>query len=221
MMNDLEYYFYNNESRIIHKWDHYFNIYERYFRKYVGGDVNVLEIGVQNGGSAEMWRRYFGDKCKIYGIDIDDRCKQFENDWMTVYIGDQADTNFLSYVKESCPRFDIIIDDGGHRTEQMVTSFEQLFDHLKFGGTYLIEDLHANYLSQFGGDIGTENSFNNYVRKLCDRYHLHSFNCVSDNIIKNIECIHTHESVVVIEKCLDRKVSRSLVTGKMINILIP
>ena len=33
----------------------------------------VVEIGVQLGGSVEMWREYFGPATRIYGIDINHR----------------------------------------------------------------------------------------------------------------------------------------------------
>ena len=31
--NDLQKYFLNNKGRVINKWEHYFDIYERYFKK--------------------------------------------------------------------------------------------------------------------------------------------------------------------------------------------
>src|SRR3974390_3553832 len=47
----------------IHKWLHYFDIYERHFKRFVGREVHVLEIGVESGGSLRMWRGYFGHGC--------------------------------------------------------------------------------------------------------------------------------------------------------------
>ena len=47
--SDLEIYFENNEKRLIHKWNHYFDIYERHFNRYRNTDVVILEIGVYNG----------------------------------------------------------------------------------------------------------------------------------------------------------------------------
>ncbi len=60
------------EGRGIWKWDHYFDVYHRHFGKFVGRDVNVLEIGVYSGGSLEMWKAYFGPRCRIYGVDIEE-----------------------------------------------------------------------------------------------------------------------------------------------------
>ena len=33
-VNELKTYFQNNTKNLIHKWDHYFDIYDRYFSKY-------------------------------------------------------------------------------------------------------------------------------------------------------------------------------------------
>ena len=77
-LNPLERYFEAHKGRRIHKWMHYFDIYDRHFSKFRGRPVVVLEFGVQYGGSAQMWREYFGPDAKIYGVDIDPRCQHWE-----------------------------------------------------------------------------------------------------------------------------------------------
>ena len=64
-MNDLERYFHANDDRLIDKWSHYFNIYDQYFSKYRDREIVILEIGVFQGGSLQMWKNYFGPKDKI------------------------------------------------------------------------------------------------------------------------------------------------------------
>ncbi len=39
----------------------------------------------------------------------------------------------------------MIIDDGSHISEHIITSFKTLFPHLKKGGLYFVEDLHAGW----------------------------------------------------------------------------
>jgi len=78
--NPLKSYFDSHtEGKIIHKWLHYFEIYHRYFKKFRGRDVHILEVGVARGGSLEMWRDYFGPKSNIYGIDINEKCTANNN----------------------------------------------------------------------------------------------------------------------------------------------
>src|SRR5262252_3157289 len=78
--NPLSEYFFNNPGRMIHKWHHYFEIYHRHFEKFRGQSPVVVEIGVFHGESLQMWREYFGPGTRVVGIDIDPRCKGFEDE---------------------------------------------------------------------------------------------------------------------------------------------
>ena len=55
---------------MIHKWLHYFPIYETHLEPYRGRDVRLLEIGVSHGGSLQMWQDYFGSGSTIVGVDV-------------------------------------------------------------------------------------------------------------------------------------------------------
>jgi hypothetical protein len=59
-----------------------------------GSEVNVLEVGVYGGGSLEMWRDYFGPKCMVFGVDIKEACKTYENEYTKILIGNQGDRRF-------------------------------------------------------------------------------------------------------------------------------
>ena len=78
--SDLELYFRNNSGRLIHKWNHYFDVYERHFNRFRNKEIIILEIGISQGGSLQMWKNYFGSKTKIYGIDINPKCKELEEE---------------------------------------------------------------------------------------------------------------------------------------------
>ena len=52
MMNDLySFYAQHRNTRVMHKWEHYFEIYERFLSPIRHTRPVVLEIGVQLGGS--------------------------------------------------------------------------------------------------------------------------------------------------------------------------
>ncbi len=95
-MNDLEKYFRENKGRLIHKWIHYFVIYDRHFSRFRNKEITILKIGVSHGGSLQMWKEYFGSKAKIYGIDINPLCKDLEEDNIKIFIGSQSDSKFLN-----------------------------------------------------------------------------------------------------------------------------
>jgi hypothetical protein len=60
--------FLDNQGRVTHKWKHYFPAYEAHFARFVNRPVLFLEIGVSEGGSLQMWKRYLGPHAQILGI---------------------------------------------------------------------------------------------------------------------------------------------------------
>jgi hypothetical protein len=143
-MNDLYSFFVQRRgTKPMHKWHHYFEVYERYFAPLRHRSPTLLEIGVQDGGSLEMWRMYFGTTARIYGIDSTPESKRHEDVATRMFIGDQGDRQFLRDVRRQIGTADIVIDDGGHRVSQQVASFEELYPMLGDSGFYLIEDTHT------------------------------------------------------------------------------
>lgn len=203
-MNDLEKYFVENTGKLIHKWQHYFEIYDLHFSRFRGREVTILEFGVFQGGSLQMWKHYFGPQAKIYGVDIDPRCKKLEEDQIQIFIGDQEDRNFLKSLPEKIGKIDIIIEDGGHRMTQQIATFEELFDHVDPYGLYLCEDLLTSYSPKYGGGYQDPGSFIEYSKKLIDSLHAwHSQDKARldvNSFTKSAHSLHFYESILVIEK---------------------
>jgi hypothetical protein len=203
-MNDLLNYFENNDGRLIDKWMHYFEIYDRHFQHFRGRDIHLLEIGVYHGGSLQMWKTYFGEQAKIYGVDIQSACKKFEEDNVRIFIGDQADRRFLRSLKEEIPRVDIVIDDGGHTMTQQINTLMELYPHISENGVYLCEDLHTSYWKEFGGGYKNRYSYIEFSKDLIDGLNAwhsrdeESFR-VSD-FTRTAYSMHYYDSVLVIEK---------------------
>ena len=184
-----------------HKWLHYLPIYHRHFDIYrKQKSVRILEIGIQNGGSLDLWNEYFGkDNCEIVGVDIDPKCASLAGGNITIHIGDQENKYFLMELLD-LPPFDIIIDDGGHTMAQQINTFEMLFGHVKPGGIYLCEDLHTSYWPQFGGG-DHPGTFINYSKRFIDMingYH-HKFTQIN-NITKTCSGIHYYDSMIFMDK---------------------
>ena len=214
-ISKIENYFYKNKKNLIHKWDHYFEIYDRHFKKYKDKDVVLLEVGVSRGGSLQMWSDYFGEGSKFYGIDIDPRCKEFENENTKIFIGSQADRKFLNYVKDNIPPIDILIDDGGHYMNQQIILFEQLFGYIKRNGVYLCEDTHSSYWLVFGGGYKRRGTFIEYSKNFIDMlnaFHSEQSKYKINNFTKSVNSIHYYDSVLVIEK-RKREKPKDVVSG--------
>jgi hypothetical protein len=215
-MNKFEEYFHNTDKKLrIHKWLHYFDIYDRHFKKFIGKNPVILEIGVASGGSLEMWDHYFDGNCQIYGIDIEsaaaDVPDKLGKNNIKVFIGSQEDRTFLRKLKEEIPKCDIIIDDGGHAMSQQIVSYEELYPHLSDDGVYLCEDLHTSYWSNYGGGYKNPNSFIEYSKNFIDyinAYHIP--NAPFDlNFRKSTNSIHYYDSVIVLERKKDLEVPRA------------
>lgn len=127
------------------KWRHYFSIYHRHLSKFVGQEVHVVEIGVYSGGSLPMWRAYFGEGCRVYGVDIVPECRVHEREGVRVFIGDQADPTFWEQFRQEVPRIDVVIDDGGHEAHQQIASLKCLLLYLAMGGVYVCEDINGGF----------------------------------------------------------------------------
>ena len=202
--NPLSEYFFNNPGRLIHKWHHYFEIYHRHFERFRGRSPTVVEIGVFHGGSLQMWHRYFGPGARIVGIDVDPRCRQFEDEATTILICDQADRRFLAQVRERLPHIDIVIDDGGHRMAEQIATFEELYPHVQPDGVYLCEDIHTSFIPEYGGGYRREGTFLEYAKALIDRlygwYTREPERLSPDAITLSTFALHFYDSVLVVEK---------------------
>lgn len=202
-MNDLQLYFYNNEGDLIDKWEHYFEVYDRYFSKYRNTKVIFVEIGVYQGGSLQMWKQYFGPKAKIYGIDINPECKKFEDDQIEIIIGDQENEDFLESLKDRIPRMDILLDDGGHTMKHQINAFKSLFEYIKQDGIYMCEDVHTSYWNGYKGGFRKTSTFIEYSKNIIDDLHAwysESKKLKISTFTRTIKAIHFYNSIVVIEK---------------------
>jgi len=202
-MNDLEKYFEENSGRLIHKWQHYLEVYDRHFSRFRGKDVVILEIGVYHGGSLQMWKHYFGPKARIYGIDINPRCKELEEENITILIGSQEDPEFLRTVRETVPPVDILIEDGGHTMRQQIMTFEELFQHVKEDGVYVCEDIHTSYLLEYGGGYKRRGTFIEYSKNFID--YLHAWTSTQAGLqvtdfTRGVFGVHYYANMVVVEK---------------------
>lgn len=138
----------------------YSQAYEYLFNEIRNEITSVLEIGVgsldgnieghfqqiqnlyypeyKQGGSLRVWRDYF-PKAQIHGIDIAEDCLISE-ERINTFICDSRDKRGLDKALHT-NTYDIIIDDGLHKSEAQLQTLKNLFSRVKFGGYYIIEDL--------------------------------------------------------------------------------
>jgi cephalosporin hydroxylase len=202
--NPLEAYFRANQGRLIHKWLHYFDIYDRHFSVYRGRKVNIVEFGVAHGGSLEMWRDYFGRRARITGVDLNPRCAELTGRRINVVIGDQENREFLNELGDKVGEIDIVIEDGGHTMGQQIATFEEMWPRVRDGGIFLIEDLHTSYWPKYGGGYKRPGTFIEYAKNLIDQQHAwHSREpgtFTVDGYTRSIRGMHIYDSIIVFDK---------------------
>jgi hypothetical protein len=125
---------YNTDKATYHG---YLDFYKKHIDR---SKVNrFLEIGILTGSSIRTWREWFKPDTVVEGWDINpvDPIKNCE-----LRLVDQTNRNEM--LTNITGLYDVILDDGGHTTEMIETSFATLFKHSKM---YIIEDLHAPWVS--------------------------------------------------------------------------
>jgi hypothetical protein len=116
--------------------------YEVLFASIREKPIKILEIGVFQGASLKAYRDYFNEALCIVGVDINPTCKSYENvdNHIFVEIGDATNKEFITEITEKHGTFDLILDDGSHRNDHVIKSFNMLFPLLNDNGIYVVED---------------------------------------------------------------------------------
>lgn len=202
--NPLHAYFDNNPGRLMSKWRHYLDIYHHHFARFRGTACTLVEIGVFHGGSLQMWRHYLGPKARIIGVDLNPRALEVAEPGIEIFIGDQADREFLSALGQQVGPIDILIDDGGHRMHQQIATLETLYGAVQTNGVALVEDTHTSYWRDHGGGLRAPQTFMEFAKRLVDELNAwhsrdpHSF--TPGPFTRSAQSLHFYDSVVVIEK---------------------
>ena len=149
-----------------HRYDRFYPMFLEPLRDQ---EFNMLEIGIDRGGSVSLWKEYF-PKARIFGADIE---QQWTDDRTTVFKCDQSSIFDLKELAQKVPKCKLIIDDGSHVPYHQMITFNELFRKtLSFGGIYIVEDIECNYwrptASLYGYDIGIYNFFD-FLKKLPDQ----------------------------------------------------
>jgi SAM-dependent methyltransferase len=167
----------------VDKYFHYLSVYEELFSDKRQSPIQLLELGVQNGGSLEVWKSYFfHPDTRITGIDIEEAvCElSFELGIETYCFDLSSFQTLMNWIPSRS--FDTIIDDASHYSEHVVLNFVILFQVLKPGGIYVVEDVHASYWSAFHGGLKMSHRIEDqmkistveFFKVLIDVIHVHS-----------------------------------------------
>lgn len=138
----------------------YIEFYESYFSPFKE-NVSLCEIGVNHGGSLELWKRYFTNY-NLVGVDLAANPiegKPYVNSLTTdkniklLFGKSSQDKDVADQIKDHT--FDFLIDDGSHEMSIQLDTFKVWVKKVKKGGTYFIEDVfHPSLLDIMAQEIG-------------------------------------------------------------------
>ena len=223
-INTLKNVFAEHREKVSDKWSIYVAEYDRLFQVYRDQPIRLLEIGVQNGGSLEIWGKFFTNAEKLVGCDINPDCAQlqFEDPRITIILANANTDEAQDLILAHSSSLDIIIDDGSHQSGDIVRSFARYFDYLNDGGVYLAEDLHCSYWEDFEGGIFHPFSSIAFFKRLADTINhehwgiertrcdlLRSFNRKFNTTLNEITLAHIHSIEFLNSMCVNRKATRN------------
>ena len=207
--------FFNHKGKVVDKWASYLDVYEDELAKYRKTKFPILEIGVQNCGSLEVWAKYFHNSSKIIGVDIIEVLKKvlFNDKRIKIKICDSNKLH-LDYLKEFNSPI-IIIEDASHQSNDIIKTFVGMFPLLKEGGIYVAEDLCCSYWEEFNNNANISSigffklladviNFEHWEQKEKLKQHIDNIGLVKFEqvleIMKSIKSVKFYNSICFIEK---------------------
>jgi GT2 family glycosyltransferase len=220
MKATLEQLYRKHVGKVSDKWSIYLTEYDSLFEAYREKPINFLEIGIQNGGSLEIWSEFFPMAKNLIGCDINSDCHKllYAEPRISIVVGDaNTDETELS-IREISPTFDVVIDDGSHRSSDIVKSFARYFKYVTDGGLFVAEDLHCSYWQEYEGGLFYPMSSIGFFKRLADvvshehwgipisrrevlRSFFSEYGCdIDEDILAEIHSVEFTNSICVIRK---------------------
>ncbi len=191
--------------------------YQAHFASLRKKRLKILEIGIggyefptHGGESLRMWKAYFPNS-QIVGIDIADKSYHDENRIKT-FRGSQDDREFLERVNREAGSFDIIIDDGSHRNDHVIKSFEILFPLLNPNGIYAVEDTQTAYWKGWGADNDQSQTSLAFFKSLTDGLNFEEYDddhYQPTHFDRHIVGMHFYHNLVFVMKGLNNEGSNA------------
>lgn len=157
-------------GKVSDKWASYLPYYDKLFESLRELPIKLLEIGVQNGGSLETWSHYFHNATLLTGCDIDPKCAalSYSDARINIVVGDANSAITYQKITELSSHFDVVIDDGSHKSTDIINSFINYFPLLSPGGVFVVEDTCCLFMDEFGGGVLSEFSAYAFFKRLTD-----------------------------------------------------
>jgi len=142
-------YYAQHKGRGIWKWNNALDVYQRTIADLAGKPLSIAEVGVQSGGSMQMWQAVLGAQITVHGLDINPKCKKFAAKGVDITIGDQGSKPMWDAFYGKGVKLDVLIDDGGHQAHQVLQTLYSTYPNINPGGYHIVEDIPSSHLWGF------------------------------------------------------------------------
>ena len=217
----------SHQGKVSDKWSSYLSLYHRELGPSRARVKSLFEIGIQNGGSLDIWARYFHTAEAIVGCDINPKCGElsYDDPRIHVVVGDATQPPVLQNVLARSLTFDVVIDDGSHFPREVIVAFLRFWPHINAGGVYIGEDLHCDYFPTHQGGFSRRDTATRFFAELVhiiNYEHWQGQSALSAlfdafnlgllardvPLIGTIASISFHNSVVIVRKAATREDTR-------------
>lgn len=199
-----------NQDNVSDKQRFRLDFYNRLLQPYKDRPIRILEVGVQNGEYLDLWENFFSNALCIARCDIENKCADLKIGSKNVKVlsAEATQDELLKQVRANCDQFDVIIDNGSHKSSDIIHTFTKVFPMVSHGGLYICGDIYCNY----EGDLDNPQSAPAIFRSLSDyvilneRASLRQFEniCeedISESIVDQIYSVGFSNFICHIEKC--------------------
>ena len=104
-------------------------------------NLKILEIGIWEGGSLQVWDSWFTNT-EIQAVEINKRKWIYKPEHIKVTNKSGYSEDTLNLFEDNY--FDYIIDDGPHNVESQIFAIKNWLSKIKIGGKLVIEDVQGS-----------------------------------------------------------------------------
>ena len=200
--NKGSHFFSNNIKHSGHGYDAF---YEKLFKENRTKNLNIMEFGIHHGDSLAALSSYFPN-AKIVGVDKNPFSANYKSKRIrTLHCDVSSEKNLESLSNYLNKDYDYIIDDASHNPIHQKLTLFSMFQNLKSGGIFVIEELNF-----FQSENNKDDPNQNFLRNL-----LIDVSKKSETILKSK---YNDKIMDFIDDVQDVEINKGVLTYKGVNV---
>ena len=179
--------------------------YEKLFKENRTKNLNIMEFGIHHGASLAALSSYF-PHANIVGVDKNPFSSNYKSKRIrTLHCDVSSEKNLESLSNYLNKDYDYIIDDASHNPIHQKLTFFSMFQNLKSGGIFVIEELNF-----FQSEVNKDDPSQNFLRNL-----LIDVSKKSETILKSK---YNNKIIDFIEDVQDVEINKGVLSHKGVNV---